>query len=241
MKPRVYNLLIALGGAILTVLGLKLAGFSLVAGLIPGFIVLIGAYVLLARRIAKKLQALGEQAQKELMAQRVPQAIKIFEQGFALQRWQFFVSNEIHANIGMLHYIAQDFAKARPNLEKSMKQNWVARAMLASQYFRDKDYPKMETTFEEVVKSGKKEGLAWSTYAWCLDKSDQREKALKVMVRAVEANPTDERLKANLTALQNNKKLKMRAYTPQWYQFHLEKPPAEFGGAGGRRIVYQRR
>ncbi len=235
-----YNLLIALGAALATVAAVRVAGFSIAAGIVPGFVVLVGVYILLARRIAKKLQAIGEQAQKELMAQRIPQALKIFEQGFAYDRWHFFVRNEIHANIGMLHYIAQEFDKARPHLEKSLKQNWVARAMLACLYFRDKDAAKMEATFEDVVKSGKKEGLAWSTYAWCLDKLGQRDKALKVMARAVEANPTDERLKANLTALQNDKKLKMRAYTPQWYQFHLERPPPEFA-AGGRRVVFQRR
>jgi tetratricopeptide (TPR) repeat protein len=236
----VYNLIIAIAAALATLLGVKVAGFSLVAGIVPALVVLVGSYILLARRISKKLQALGELAQKELMAQRVPQAIKIFEQGFAFGRWQFFVGNEIHANIGMLQYIAQEFDKARPNLEKSMKQNWVARAMLACLYFRDKDHARMETTFEDVVKAGKKEGLAWSAYAWCLDKANQREKAIKVLVRAVETNPTDDKLKANLTALQNDKKLKMRAYTPQWYQFHLEKPPAEFG-YGGRRVVFQRR
>ena|SRR5579863_5220552 len=235
-----YNLIIAIAAALFTAGTVKLAGFSFIAAIVPSLVVFLGSYVLLARRIAKLLQAIGKSAEEELMKQRFPQAIKIFEKGFAYQRWQFFVSNEIHANIGMLHYVAQEFDKARPNLRKSLKQNWLARAMLGAGYFRDKDYSEMETSFEEAVKAGKKEGLAWSAYAWCLDKSGQRDKALKVMARAVEANPTDERLKANLTALQNDKKIKMKSYSPQWYQFHLEKPPQEFG-YGGRRVMFQRR
>ena len=97
----------------------------------------------------------------------------------------------------------------------------------------------MEQAFERAVGAGKKEGLSWSVYAYALQKAGEREKAQKVMARAVEANPQDERLKSNLTALQNNKKMKMRAYEPQWFQFHLERLPPEM--TGGKRVVWQRR
>jgi hypothetical protein len=58
-----------------------------------------------------------------------------------------------------------------------------------------------------------------------------------VLARAVETNPTDEKLKSNMVALQNEKKLKMKAYSPEWYQFHLEKPPMDFGGAAGASSI----
>ena len=32
----------------------------------------------------------------------------------------------------------------------------------------------------------------------------------------------------SLLALQNNKRLKMRSYNEQWYQFHLERPPTKY-------------
>ncbi len=236
------NLALSIAVALVLAVGLRWIGqFSWLAVMIPAVLALGGSFVLLGRRTAKKLRAVGEAAQKEVQARRVPQAIKVFEQSFPLARWHFFVDNELHANIGILHYVSEDFDKARPHLEKSLRQNWLARAMLACIHFRAKDYAAMEQKFEEAVKSGKKEALAWAAYAWCLMRIDQRDKALKVLIRAVAANPTDDKLKTSLTQVQNDKKLKMRAYTPQWYQFLLERPPPEMGGMGGRRVVFQRR
>jgi hypothetical protein len=55
----------------------------------------------------------------------------------------------------------------------------------------------------------------------------------------VEANPSDDKLKAAQTTLQNDKRLRMRAFEPLWWQFGLEQPPAQF--SGGRRVQFQRR
>src|SRR5436305_1465776 len=80
----------------------------------------------------------------------------------------------------------------------------------------------------------------WAVYAWCLSQSKNKDEALKVMGRAVEANPSDEKLKAGLTALQNDKRLKMKAYEPMWWQFGLEAPP-QLMPPGGRQVKWARR
>jgi hypothetical protein len=59
------------------------------------------------------------------------------------------------------------------------------------------------------------------------------------MARSVEQNPSDERLKTALSALQNDKKLKMKPFEPMWWQFGLEQPPMEYSGQ--RRVQFQRR
>jgi len=102
------NLLIALAvGALVTVL-IKLLGFSIWAGVVPGVLALIGSYIFLARRIALKVQALSKLAEKELSAQptsqrerqqRVEKAIKLLEDGLVYDRWQFLIGSEIHAQI----------------------------------------------------------------------------------------------------------------------------------------------
>ena len=89
------------------------------------------------------------------------------------------------------------------------------------------------------MKAGKKEGLVWAVYAWCLQQTKERDKAIGVLGRAVAANPSDEKLKAALTALQNDKRMKMKPWEPMWWQFNLESPPQDFGG--GRRVQFQRR
>ena len=79
----------------------------------------------------------------------------------------------------------------------------------------------------------------WATYAWCLLQLKQADKALSVMARAVAANPSDEKLKSGMQALQNDKNFKMKPYEPLWWQFGLENPPLP--QPGGRQVRFQRR
>jgi hypothetical protein len=93
------------------------------------------------------------------------------------------------------------------------------------------------------VAANKKEGVLWSLYAWILEKEDRHEQAISVLGRGVAANPSDDKLKTSLQALQNGKKLKLgKLYAEQWFQFMLERPPPEFapsGFRGGRRAIYR--
>ena len=63
-----YNLLIAFAAGVLVTVAVKLAGLSWLAGVVPGVLIFIGAYILLAKRIADKLKALVTVAQKELQS-----------------------------------------------------------------------------------------------------------------------------------------------------------------------------
>jgi tetratricopeptide (TPR) repeat protein len=85
----------------------------------------------------------------------------------------------------------------------------------------------MEETFEFAVRLSKKEPLLWNVYAYCLDKIKKREKAIEVLGRARKELPNNKFLIENLVALQNDKKMRMKVYNEQWYQFHLEKPPVQ--------------
>ncbi|HEY1416755.1 MAG TPA: tetratricopeptide repeat protein [Myxococcaceae bacterium] len=225
----------------------RLAGLPLYAGVVPGVLVFLGVYVLLARRIMKKLQALALAAQNELkaissprdQAPKIAKAIRTLEQGLALDKWQFMVAAQVHGQIGQLHYMVKDYEAAEPNLLEASRRDAMAQAMLGALYYQRKDYPKMTETFERAVKAGKKEGIVWAVYAWCLQRTKEREKAISVLGRAVTANPSDEKLKSALSALQNDKRMKMQGWGHLWYGFHLEAPPQDFGG--GRRVQFQRR
>lgn len=214
--------------------------FSPYSAIVFGLIAFAATYVILAQKAMKQLGAIAEKAQKEMMKQQVDRAIETFRSGFALGKKQFLVSSLVHANVGTLLYVKGDFDAARPHLEKGYGRNYLAKAMLGAYWCKKNDVAKMKEAFEIAVKYGKKDGMVWGVYAWCLEKHGQRPEAMKVLARGVEANPTDEKLKNNLLALQNNKKMKTRVWAPQFYQFHLEAPPPEFGG-GGRRVVWQRR
>lgn len=243
-----FNLLISLAVGVLVTVLIKLLGYSIWAGLVPGTLAFLGSFVFLARRVAMKVQALSKSAEKELSTQpanpkerqqRIEKAVKILEGGLAYDRWQFLIGSEIHAQIGMIRYVGQDFPAAAVHLAKASARNYMAKALQGALHFKQKEYAKMESAFESAVKSGKKEGVVWAAYAWCFQQMKERDKALKVMARSVEANPSDEKLKAGLTALQNDKKLRMKAFEPMWWQFGLETPPPQM--MGGRRVQFQRR
>lgn len=243
-----YNLLIALAVGLVTAFAVLLAHLPWYAAIVPGFLVFAATFLLLARRVGKKVKAIMDQAQKELSVQpasqrerqqRIDKAVKTLESALPWERWQPFIGGEIHAQIGMVQYMFRDYAQAEPHLRRAGPRNGLARALIAALHYQRKQYPQMEEAFEDAVKSSRKEGVIWAAYAWCLVQMKEREKALKVLSRGVEANKSDEKLKVGLVALQNEKKLKMKAWEPLWWQFGLEAPPELTGG--GRQVRFQRR
>jgi tetratricopeptide (TPR) repeat protein len=241
-----WNLLISLALGLAAVLAILFGtDFGWAAAVFPGLIVAVAAYLLLARRTWKRLEALFGAMQREVQAQKLDKAVQTLQSGFVLAPWQFLVSAQLHSNIGILEYLRQDLDAALPHLEKSFSRNWVARGMLATARYRKRDLAGAKKVFEDATSVNKKEGVLWATYAWILEKENQHEDAIGVLGRAVKANPSDEKLKTALQALQNGKKLKLgKLYAEQWFQFHLEAPPPQFaGGPGGfrgsRRALYR--
>lgn len=241
------NLLLSLAAGIAVVVLVKVFGFSLLAGIIPGTIVFLGILVVLGRRSFTQLQAVVQGVQAELssmtpnkkeQAAKADKAIKMLEAALPLGKWQFLVEGEIHGQIGMIKHLFKDYDGALAAFKKASGRNYFAKAMQAAIYFQKKDYAAMREAFEAAVKHGNKESLMWAAYAWCLVQNKQDDQALKVLSRGVEANPSDEKLKKALSALQNDKRLKMSPWEPMWWQLGLETPPMQqqqFAGGGRRR------
>jgi len=239
-----YNLLISIAIGVAVALSLALGTeFGLAAAIFPGVFATAIAYFVLARRIWKKLEALFEAMQREVQAQRFDKAVQTLQGGFVLAPWQFLVASQLHSNIGILLYLKSEMDAALPHLEKSFTKNWVARGMLGAARYRKRDLDGTTKVLDAAVKSNKKQGVLWSLYAWILEKEDRHDQAITLLGRAVQANPSDEKLKISLQALQNGKKLKLgKLYAEQWFQFMLERPPPELAGAGfrgGRRAIYR--
>ncbi len=228
-----------LAGAFTLVVVLLLTHWSLGYLILPALAGFALAFFLLNRRVSTRVQALMATVQKDLQANRVEKAMEVLQTGFQLAPWQFLLGAQLHGTLGQLLYARKEFDEALPHLKRAFFRDWMAQSMLGALYFQRKDYAAMTEAFEKAVKAGKKEGMAWSIYAFCLQKADDPAKAQQILARAVEANPSDERLKTNLGNVQNKKKIKMRAYEPAWYQFHLERLPPEM--TGGKRVVWQRR
>jgi tetratricopeptide (TPR) repeat protein len=244
------NLGISLALAAVVFAAVRLAGFPTYAGAIPATLVFLGAFVVLGRRTFVQLQKLMTEVQNELQKlppnekerkKRVDGIVKTLEAALPLGRWQFLVEGQIWSQIGMLKYLFQDFEGAQAAFAKANPRDHYVKAMQAAMFFKKKDFPQMEKSFEAAVTHGKKEGMMWAAYAWCLMQNKEKDKALKVLARAVEQNPSDEKLKGALTALQNDKRLKMSPWEPAWWQLHLEPPPVQqqVMFQGGRRARYR--
>ncbi|MCL2625390.1 MAG: tetratricopeptide repeat protein [Cystobacterineae bacterium] len=229
------NLLLSLAVAFLTALGIRLAHFPWLAALIPSLILLVACYILLARRTSKRFQAIVSEVQAELQTMqptnpreqkaRVDKALQKMETARPLGRWQFMIDKEIEGFLGMIRYSLREETLAKNHLQKAGVRNFYASAIQGAIAFKAKDLQTMQKYFELAVKYGKKEGLMWAAYAWCLLQLKEKQKALAVLSRATTANPSDEKLKAALHAVQNDKRLKMKTWEPAWWQLGLETPP----------------
>jgi predicted Zn-dependent protease len=221
-----YNLLLAIAiAAVFYAAGAWYAGW--LAGFVPGALVLVAAYVLLARRSGRQLEGIFKRAMKEMEGGRVDQGRKILEEGFALSRWQFLVAAQIHAQLGSIDYLRGDFRSARKHLEKAWSRNWQAQAMLAAIDHRDGNNPKAIERLEKLRSAGGKEALYWGLFAYIAMEAGDADKALVVLDEGQQALPSSDSLKNMANQVRNKKKVKMNPFAPGWYQFFPEQIPQE--------------
>ena len=218
------SILISLVAAVVSTALLKLAFVRSRWELIfPFLVVLVGVMALLFRRTATMLEPLIKGAEKHLMAGRREQAMKALRDGLGLGRWNPLVPPQLRVQIGTLEYALGHLDEAEVELKRAWRWPWQSRAYLGCVYFKKRDGAKMEKAFETAVAVGKKEGLAWATYAWCLVAQGKRAEAVKVLERGLKEIPNDHRLESNLElARKPSEKLKMAPYGDTWAAFALE-------------------
>jgi tetratricopeptide (TPR) repeat protein len=205
----------------------------------PAVLAVVIAYFVLARRSFKKTELIFTEAGKALqsMPPKLDLAISTLEKAYAIAPEQFGVKSQIDTQIGVIYFLQQDFNRALPYLRSSLSfGHWLGGAMLGVIHYKKKDHAEMKKTFEVVTKRAKKQGLVWNLYAYLLQQIGDNDGAQKVLIEAEKQTGKDAKVSENLLAVQNGKKVKMRGYKEQWYQFHLERPPADqqqqmvFGG-----------
>jgi tetratricopeptide (TPR) repeat protein len=236
-----YNLLIALAAGSAAFMGGWLFVNTVVSGIIPGTLVLFITYFMLARRTGRKLQALMEQAMAEFQAQRVEKGRKMIESGFALGRWQFMVSGQLHAQLGAIAYMQRDFKSARTHLSKSWGRNWHAQAMLSCIDHREKKHSDAIERMGKAKGGGKKDPLYWGLYAFLAKEGGDSTRALQVLGEALKKHENSDALKTQDYAYRNKKKFKPKAFAPTWYQFFPEQMPRSMQMAYGQAQQGQRR
>ncbi len=234
------NLIYAVVAAILVFALFYLSGLlSAAESSAPAVVALLAAYYVLAKRSFKRVEVIFTEAGKALqsMPPRLDLAVSTLEKAYALAPEQLGIRSQVDTQIGVIYFLQQDFNKAKPYLERSLSfGHWLGGAMLGVIHYKKKEHAEMRKTFEVVTKRAKKQGLVWCLYAYLLQQIGDDAGAQKVLIDGKKAAAGDEKVGENLLAVQNGKKVKMRGYKEQWYQFHLERPPADqqqqmvFGG-----------
>ncbi len=180
-------------------------------------------FIIITRIVMKKVGAVMESAQRDVLANRSEKAIATLQNAFKYGSWQFYVKPQIYSQIGTIQYIKRDFNEAIPNLEKGFVRNWAAMSMLAIAYMKKNKTTQMVKTFDKTIPGSRKEPMLYALYAFCLDKVGDRSKAIEVLQKGLKKTGNDERLQENIELLQAGKKMKMKGFGDMWYQFHLEK------------------
>ena len=247
MRPRMRNILFSILAGVVVFAALYVPGLlRLGESIVPGVFVVMVAYFVLARRVFKMVEKIFTEASKSLQAMppKFDAAITRMESAYEYAPYQIGVRSQVDAQIGVIYFLQKEFTKALPFLRRSLGfGHWLAGAMLAVVYYKKKDQEEMKKTLEVVTRKAKKQGLAWCLRAYLMCQIGEKGAAQDVLVEGVKKTKDDQKVKDALLAVQNNRKIKMRAFKEQWYQFHLERPPAEYQQVmvGGRQRKSARR
>lgn len=190
--------------------------------ILPSLIVFTVVVLLMLRRTSKIVEGIIKGAEKHITGGRVEMAIKEVQGAMRWGRWHPFVPGQLHAIVGTLYYDTGKMNEAQPHLEKGLRWPWTTKALLGVIYFKRREEKKMLKALETAVKTAKKEPIAWTLYAWCLQARDKKDEAVKVLERALKENKGDQRLEANLELAREGKKLKTAPYGDKWTRFRLE-------------------
>jgi len=201
---------------------LSVSGFIAIPfGLVGGFVL----FFFLGRKIQEKMEILMAQMQKDVAENKFDRAIETLKRGFAFSKRHIFVAAQLNSQIGVLYYLKKDHDKSMEYLKKGFLKHYVGQGMLACIYYKRKDMENMKSTMEDTIKGNRKEAMVYGLYAYLVYQLKEKDKAIEILQNGLKKLPKDTRLQANLTQLQNNKKMKMKVFGDAWVQFMLERPP----------------
>jgi predicted Zn-dependent protease len=220
----VLNLLLGLGAAFGVTLVLKLLKISLWLGVPLGVVAGLALFIYLGRKVQAELESIFNRAADLMKKQQFDPAIAVMKEGYKLAPKQFMIKGSIDGQIGVVQFLRKKNEEAEPLLRSASFQHYIAKAMLAILQWKRGEKKNAKETFQMALKSGKKESLLYSVYAYVLNEMNEREKAVAILNQGLKVCQNDERLLVNRNQLQNNKPMKMKVYGDQWYQFMLERP-----------------
>ncbi|CAM2064561.1 hypothetical protein SCOR_04270 [Sulfidibacter corallicola] len=219
------NLAISIGVALVLAIGLVLLQTSWFIYVPMGLVAGVTTFLVLGRRIQTQLEAIMYQMQKDIQSGKLDRAIDTLKQGYSLKNRHIFVEGQLNSQIGVLYYLKKDHERALEYLSKGFVKHHIAQCMLAIIHYKRKNLDEMKKVMDETIRANGKQSICYGLYAWLLHQNKDKEGAMAMLQKGLKKMPDDEKLTNNLTLLQNDKKMKMKAYGDMWVQFMLERPP----------------
>ena len=186
-------------------------------------------WVIIARRLAAKLQPAMMQVQQHMQSNRTELAMQTLEDMLPLSNWVPMLKGQLLAQMGMLAHYAGKKERGLELLEGASVRNGDARLLLAAIKYRGGEHDKALSILELTSKVNKKHALLHNTYAWMLHKQGRNDEAQTVLATFLKKDKDNAPAKDNLLRLQNRQKMTMQAFDMQWYALQLEQPPQAMG------------
>ena len=163
-----------------------------IGSIFPGVVAAVGAYILLARRTGKQLEAAMAVAQKEMMArkpERAVQALRGHLRARALAVRHRLQPARQHRRAALR---AEEIRRggAAPAQGRHHHDQALAGAGDARRHpLPAKQYDEMEKVFDGAMRGNKGETLLYAVYAWCEHQRGEKKKALEVLQKGREGEP----------------------------------------------------
>jgi len=224
--PSMINIAISIAAMLVIslgfIFGLSVTGWlSIPMGVITGLVI----FVVLGRKMQEKMENIMAQMQRDLGEGKVDRAIETVKKGLVYRHRHIFIASQINSQVGMLYYLKKKHDQSLEYLKKGFVRHFIGQGMMACIYYKRKDFDTMKKTMETTIQANKKESICYVLYDFLLYQIKEKDKAIEIIQKGLKKLPDDERLKTNLTNLQNNRKLKMKVYGDMWAQFMLDRAP----------------
>jgi tetratricopeptide (TPR) repeat protein len=200
-------------------------GWAILFSLLLAFV----AWILMARRFARRLQPAMARVQKQMEAGMFAPAMESLEDLLPMGKWIPLLRGQVLAQMGMLAYHAGDTDRAVELLSGASMRAADARLLLACIHYKKGDQKRALEALQVAVAVNKKHALLHNVYAWMLHKAERADEAQAVLAAFHKRDANNGPTKDNLLRLQNRTRMSMQGFDMQWYALGLERPPQAMG------------
>ncbi|MCD8569216.1 MAG: hypothetical protein LRY50_13195 [Geovibrio sp.] len=137
-----FTILISVSASALLAVGMYFLTYNIWWSLTVAVVGIIAVNFFTGRYFLNKLKELFGNVEKDLRAGRYEKAIERLKEGYKYSNWQFFVKEQINAQIGIILYSTKRLDEALSYLEKGFDKNWLSMSMLAASQYRAKETEK---------------------------------------------------------------------------------------------------